>query len=169
MDKQIRVLTLWQPWASWIGIVKHHETRSWHTNYRGLLIIHAAKRPIDTLGQRLQSEMLHRTGSNPALQQKLMDLKYPLGEVVSVCELTDCLAMADGAFDPGVIALNSVDDIEKAAGDWSIGRYAWKLENNLILPRSIPYKGGQGLRKPDADLVGAIGSVLGFPIENITQ
>jgi len=60
MDKQIRVLTLWQPWASWVGIIKYHETRCWRTNYRGLLIIHAAKRPIDTLGQQLQSEMLER-------------------------------------------------------------------------------------------------------------
>lgn len=166
MDKQIRVLTLWQPWASWVGVVKHHETRSWRTNYRGLLIIHAAKRPIDTLGQRLQSETLHRASSNPALQQKLLDLKYPFGEVVCVCELVDCLKMTNGASDPGTIDLNSVGDIERAAGDWSIGRYAWKLENNLILPRSIPYKGGQGLRKPDAGLVGTIGSVLGFPINN---
>ena len=44
-----KALTLWQPWASLIALgVKTAETRSWATDYRGPLAIHAAaRRPLD--------------------------------------------------------------------------------------------------------------------------
>jgi hypothetical protein len=46
-DESIPVLTLWQPWASLVALgVKSIETRSWSTQYRGPLAIHAStKRP----------------------------------------------------------------------------------------------------------------------------
>jgi len=40
----LKALTLWQPWASLLaGGGKMFETRSWKTNYRGPVVIHAAK------------------------------------------------------------------------------------------------------------------------------
>ena len=37
-------LTLTQPWASAVALgIKHVETRSWRTEYRGAVLIHAAK------------------------------------------------------------------------------------------------------------------------------
>ena len=42
--QNIKALSLWQPWASAIAVgYKHYETRSWKTDYRGWLGIHAAK------------------------------------------------------------------------------------------------------------------------------
>lgn len=42
----IRGFTVTQPWATSIALGhKRIETRSWHTRYRGLIAIHAAKDP----------------------------------------------------------------------------------------------------------------------------
>jgi activating signal cointegrator 1 len=39
-----KAISLWQPYATLIAIeAKHCETRSWGANYRGLVVIHAAK------------------------------------------------------------------------------------------------------------------------------
>ena len=36
----LKAISLWQPWASLIPLgLKHYETRSWKTNYRGKLLI----------------------------------------------------------------------------------------------------------------------------------
>ena len=44
----IKVITLWQPWAQLMALgLKRFETRSWSTDYRGVLAIHAAKRSIN--------------------------------------------------------------------------------------------------------------------------
>ncbi|MHC5716509.1 MAG: hypothetical protein ACYTX0_31420, partial [Nostoc sp.] len=38
-----KAITLHQPWAYLVGIYKFFETRTWSTNYRGKIAIHAAK------------------------------------------------------------------------------------------------------------------------------
>ncbi len=44
-EMSVRAITLWQPWASLVALgLKRFETRSWPTNYRGKLLIHAATR-----------------------------------------------------------------------------------------------------------------------------
>ena len=43
----MKAITIWQPWAEFIAAgVKHNETRSWATKYRGPIAIHAAVKPI---------------------------------------------------------------------------------------------------------------------------
>lgn len=43
----MKVITLWEPWASLIAVgAKMIETRSWNTNYRGRIAIHAAKKIV---------------------------------------------------------------------------------------------------------------------------
>ena len=55
-----RTLSLWQPWASMIAVgLKRHETRSWETSYRGLLAIHAAKRPIPKREREFWGRMMN--------------------------------------------------------------------------------------------------------------
>jgi len=40
----MRAITLYQPWATWIADGdKRYETRSWRTDYRGEILIHAGK------------------------------------------------------------------------------------------------------------------------------
>lgn len=41
----MKAISLWQPWATLFATeIKKYETRSWATNYRGPIAIHAAKR-----------------------------------------------------------------------------------------------------------------------------
>lgn len=41
----MKVLSVWQPWAQLLAAGhKHNETRSWRTNYRGEILIHATQK-----------------------------------------------------------------------------------------------------------------------------
>ena len=51
----MQVLTIREPWASLIGEqIKIIETRSWPTNYRGELYIHAGVAPIPKTDKRMK-------------------------------------------------------------------------------------------------------------------
>ena len=51
----MKVITLWQPWATLLAAgTKICETRSWKTNYRGEILIHAGKKSV-LHGVRLMS------------------------------------------------------------------------------------------------------------------
>ena len=120
----MKAITLHQPWASAIALgFKHYETRSWKTNYRGLIAIHAAKRPLD----------------NPSFAKQFFDTdNLPFGSVVAVADLVDCLPMTEDLID-------SMSVTERVFGDWCSGRFAWQLENIRPLKEPVPYKGMQGL------------------------
>lgn len=48
----MKAITIWQPWAEFIAAgVKHNETRSWATKYRGPIAIHAAVKPIRQMSE----------------------------------------------------------------------------------------------------------------------
>lgn len=154
----MKIVTLWQPWASLIAAkLKCYETRSWETDYRGKLAIHAAKRPVK------QEELLpifYSTGGGGVDLEKLTLLEQvlgadlPLGCIVAIADLSDCRMMIDhfqSAYTTRTtrevrysIAEQSV--LEKSVGSWQPGRYAWQLKNVLALPEPIAFKGSQGLQ-----------------------
>lgn len=121
----MKALTLWQPYASAIALkLKQFETRSWKTNYRGPLAIHASIKPLSREYQKLAA--------------RFQFANLPKGEIVAIAELTDCLYMTQEL-------INKISDTEKALGDWQIGRYAWQLDNIQIPQESIKLSGKQGL------------------------
>lgn len=122
----IPALTLWQPWATLIAQeIKRVETRSWATDYRGPIAIHAAKKSIYT--------------GNPELLDLLVkDCEPPLGAVVAIADLIDCVEMT-----PEFIAQQS--DQELKCGDWTPGRFAWILEIIRPVVPAISATGGQKL------------------------
>ncbi|MCT7958856.1 ASCH domain-containing protein [Laspinema palackyanum] len=133
--QEIRAITLWQPWA---GLIAHKfkqiETRSWYTNYRGLLLIHAAKRPV------YPSEL------EPFLQYvSNLDFIQDLGKIVAIAKLTDCVLMTEEF-------IEQQSELERLCGNWQPGRFAWQLENiQKIDP--IPCQGKQGLWIPNKELI----------------
>jgi len=151
---KIKALSLTQPWATLVAIgAKKIETRSWNTDYRGPLAIHAAKGfphdsevlcitwPfIDTLGRAG-----YRVGGWPGPK------RLPLGAVIATCELVGVdrfgywvndrkpMRWAKGPY------YYELTEQERAFGDYSIGRYGLFLANVKILPEPIPAKGALGL------------------------
>lgn len=124
-------LSLWQPWASLVASgVKHHETRHWRTSYRGWLAVHAAKRR-DCGGEGLVSRYLPERSIE----------SLPRGAFVAIAWLRDCLSTE--AVRPDVV--------DEDCGDWTPGRYAWRLTRLIALPVPVVGRGQQGLWRLDAD------------------
>lgn len=118
----MRVLTLREPWASLIGEgIKTIETRSWPTNYRGELYIHAG---LTKVPQKEDSFV------------KMLKGELHYGFIFCKCSLVDCVYI-DKTFSE-MVKKTSLDNY--ICGDYQEGRYAWILENvEYINP--IPAKG----------------------------
>ncbi|MCC6457256.1 MAG: ASCH domain-containing protein [Caldilineaceae bacterium] len=127
----MKAITLWQPWATLIAIgAKRYETRSWATNYRGPLAIHAAKRkadPGDWHGP-----------INAALKEAGFGWygeELPYGCIVCTVELVE-VYRTETMYMPFRAA-------ERHFGDYTPGRFAWRLAN--VQPvANIPARGSQG-------------------------
>ena len=147
----MKALTLTQPWASLVAIgAKANETRSWKTDYRGLVAIHAAKGW--TRGDR---DLCYEAPFFAVLRGRLgapdFDPSYlPFGAVVAVATLADCVRIAIGANDDALLTtdperrLSSHSD-EYAFGNYDPGRFAWLLADVVRLKTPIPCKGALGL------------------------
>jgi hypothetical protein len=132
----VKALSLTQPWASLVALgEKRVETRSWNTNYRGLLAIHAAK-----TYPRWAKELAGQEPFYSSLRAPIGNYSYPelrCGQVLCIVSLT-------------VIRFTQTvrDDLsekELAFGDYSDGRFAWCLSLFEPVSPPIPAKGHLGL------------------------
>lgn len=125
----MKALSIKQPQATMIAIgVKKIETRSWATQYRGPLAIHASKG--FTRETREIAELW-------AIRHGFKVDELPLGAIVATCNLTGCCSTSG--------ALNS-DDCRNGYGDFSAGRWAWFLDS-VVQIDPISVKGHLGLWK----------------------
>jgi hypothetical protein len=140
----MKAISLWQPYASLIVTgAKKIETRSWNTNVRGTVAIHAAKKKVDKEYESLFLMSEFQRGMRPYLDVthdniRVVPNALPFGAIVGTVEITDCLPIEElygGRYDT---------DNERAFGDWSYGRYGWKLANPVIFKDPLPYRGRQG-------------------------
>ena len=131
----MRIISLWDPWASFIAAGhKRYETRAWKTPYRGPLAIHAAQTPKcikDGTTERLVKEI----GED---WEKWKNFNWPYGKIIVLCDLKDCIRTIDCRKD--------IHGVDRILGDYSVGRWAWRLENVRVLKNPIPFKGMQGIR-----------------------
>ena len=114
VELYVRVLSIKEPFASLIKDGKKKiETRSWKTNYRGEIYIHASL-------------------TKSKLDERIMELNKlvtPMpGYVLCKCTLKDCVYM-DETF---------IKDIQKNRkeylyGNYEAGRYAWIIENVVVI------------------------------------
>jgi len=158
-------LTLWQPWASLIALgVKPHETRGHRTHYRGPILIHASKRWTAALDRERVSFDYWLNALDPRCPQ--LPKPLPLGAVVAIAHLQDCYGtITDGMRD---IRTRHLSKLDYLFGDWSIGRYAWRLTQVQALPEPIPWPGKQGLWNVPPDLKGRVLAALLAP-HNLEQ
>ena len=105
----MKALTLWQPWATLVAIgAKKIETRSWKTNYRGPLAIHAAKRIdkkiLKLCFQEPFFDCLTEAGHKLVAYHLFRGRALPHGAIVATCTLRQIVEItelnASGLKDP---------------------------------------------------------------------
>lgn len=136
-----KALTLTQPWATLVALgIKTVETRSWRANYRGPLLIHAAKGW--TSEDRSFAVDLQVRGILPTApdRSKWSLQSYPLGAIVATATLFT--AWRTSAVTSGIAPLSR---LEKELGDYGPDRWAWFLTDVVALPEPIPWRGALGL------------------------
>lgn len=126
----MKVITIREPYASLIEDgIKQIETRSWKTNYRGKLLIHAGK-----------SKVTKSILDNEKLMALVKNKNFNYGKIICECELVDCIYM-DAKFIKKIMKNHQ----EFICGEYKIGRYAWILKNIKVLDKEILAKGKLGL------------------------
>jgi hypothetical protein len=164
----VKALTLTQPWATLVAIgAKTIETRSWPTAYRGSLAIHAAK-GLSSIGgeaglfnlccQEPFRTALYGAGVRFQAHPKSAIVGLPRGAIVATCEIAYCLPTEEMRDDIRVGALVHLGVDELAFGDYSNGRYAWRLARVQPLDEPIPCRGALGLWDAPSDLLPLIES-----------
>ena len=100
---QMKLISLWEPWATLMALgAKKVETRSWDTNYRGLLAIHASKGGLrmDTLESICFQKHFYEALSDfdpfreqvevASRRRKWIKDVFPHGCIVAVVNLQTC-------------------------------------------------------------------------------
>jgi len=136
----MKCLTIRQPHVAAIFAgLKPFETRTWSTNYRGPLAIHAA---VNLDRDKLFDWM---NGVWPDWAERLMRKGFDarstaIGAVVGTVELVSCVP---------------VEIIPRSARDWgdfSPGRWAWRLRDHHLLDEPVLARGRLGLWNWDVAL-----------------
>jgi hypothetical protein len=138
-------LSVWDPYATLLAIgAKVYETRSWAP-------------PMSVIGKRiaihagLSQEGLRILAADQSLQRATWTAMHAAGRDTAQCWHPGCvLAVGTLGFQISTGSISAtvgsgVPPQEFQFGDWSPGRYAWKMMDMVALSRPIPLIGRQGL------------------------
>lgn len=133
----MKALSLYEPWATLVALEeKEYEIRGWKTDYRGPLVICAAKQRLSIYKYPPIKKVIDALWRHKIT---LNDLNW--GRAVAIADLT-VIYHADDLVGPFCRLLKKN---EKIYGDFSPGRFAWKLERVRRFKNPFPVKGKQGL------------------------
>jgi len=125
----MKALSLRQPWASlWACGRKSYETRDWSTEYRGPLLIHAAKTLHTDISEELLAIVEEEFGHRWVAE-------IPTGALIARCRLIECLPTE--RIHP--------DAEERTQGNFTPGRYAWDITDLNQFRQPIRFRGQLGL------------------------
>src|SRR5258708_2933373 len=132
----MKALSVNQPYATLIlAGAKEYETRSWTTNHRGRLAIHASKTiPLD----------IHFICMEEPFQTALQAAGFasaaglPRGVLLGTVELIDVIPTQD-------LDLTLLSESEQAFGDFRPGRFAWRLANPQFFDTPFKCSGKRGI------------------------
>ncbi|MFN8854027.1 MAG: ASCH domain-containing protein [Planctomycetaceae bacterium] len=136
MSKQrLTVLSVRQPWASLLLSGEDWcENRSWDSNHRGPLWIHAST--------KIDEDECERYGIDPK--------SLETGAILGVVNVADVVTIDD--LPERVLDLVQTHDLDSDVGpEFIVGEYCWIVTNPQTLVRPIPVKGKLNLWKHDAD------------------
>lgn len=130
----MKAITLTQPFASLVAIgAKRIETRSWATEFRGPLAIHAAKSfpkwaRMTCCWEPFRSALAQAGITDPG--------QLPVGAVIAVCTLVRLQRIKPQELP---------EEPERSFGDYRPGRYAWILRDVKPVTPPVPARGALGL------------------------
>lgn len=157
----MKALSLTEPWASLVVTgEKKIETRSWKTQYRGLIAIQAAKGFPAWAKEAVGVSFFNVLEKHGIFSPQ----DFTLGAIIGVAEIKACLS-TDRAYlnfsagnieiENGIVTKNdfSVVNYQKPSpgtpenmfGDYSPNRFMWFLENAKRLKTPIPCRGALSL------------------------
>lgn len=154
---EIKVLTLWEPWATLLAYgFKKIETRPGKTTHKGIYLIHAAKKWSRQQDDFFYSACVHDALSSIGITER-DHLNY--GKIIGACQFSKCRHIVEIqemihstrgerstyhelTFIDGTKRL--ISDEEQFFGDYGPGRWIWESINRKILENPIEYKGSQG-------------------------
>jgi hypothetical protein len=127
-------LSVWQPWASLIAVgAKRYETRSWRppVSLIGKRLAICSSQTVEGLLVSAQDHVfwslcLRRLGHH----------QLPMGMVVAVVTVAGCISTT-------APAARRISARERLVGDWSEGRWTWKLDEVQPLAQPVPVLGSQ--------------------------
>lgn len=129
----MRALSIRQPWVSLIlAGRKKIETKSTTTKRRGRVFLHASA----TMGPSERAAAI-REGLDPDT--------LPRGAIVGSVDIIDSVRAED----------LEVSANERRVGDYSPGRWGWKLDDVRALPKPVPAKGALSFWNVPDDIAAA--------------
>jgi len=143
----MKILSIRQPYA-WAIAVGHKpvENRTWSTNYRGTVLIHAGRREIAEDVDDVIEMCAARIGRHAWFENVLASYR------------DSATGSARGAI---VGAVDLVDCVTEMADAWFNGPFGFVFSNPRALPEPIPLKGRLGLFDPPADMRARLRGVFG--------
>lgn len=139
----MKAITVIQPWATLLASGKKHcETRSWKTNYRGEILIHAGAMRYNYFSDVCQRKKELIPYFNNAGIGNDADLQaLPFKAIVGKANLVNCVLVDTLTAE----LIREQHPEEYAFRNFSLGRYAWVMEDAVLFDKPIPASGKQGL------------------------
>lgn len=123
---RMKAVSIKNPWGYLICVgIKDVENRTWKTNYRGKILIHASK-TWDKWFNFDEYELSHFFKVPKDVIDIVINRKIPFGAIIGEAEL--------------------VDIVTNSPSIWAVpGQYHWILKRQKLYDESIPAKGSLGL------------------------
>lgn len=138
----MKAITVIQPWATLLATgQKHIETRSWRTNYRGEILIHAGKSAKDLFSEIYADEENYLFFCKAGIGNYKDFYAMPRGVIMGKANLVNCLQIDEVT----AALIKEQHPDEYAFGDFTPGRYAWVMTDPVLFENPIPASGKQGL------------------------
>ena len=127
----LKAISLWRPWSHLVALgLKREETRSWPTEHRGEIAIHVSRRDGGDYDGAPWGPLAD-AGDEGRVPE---NMRMARGAIIAVASLTACRRTE---------SLIGLSDDERALGDFSPGRWAWRIEDALWLDEPVPCRGRQ--------------------------
>lgn len=127
----MKALSIKEPYATIIKLgFKKIETRSWKTNYRGEIYIHASSATVPKIWRK----------NVPLMALVDNQVKLNQRRIVAKANLVDCVLM-----DEEFINEIKANRNEYISGFYEVGRYAWVLEDIMPIDSNEIIKGHLGI------------------------